>query len=50
MIEAVRALAAVGGEESLPLLDRLAREDPSFKVRQAAIEASRAVRGPVERG
>jgi len=50
MIEAVRALAAVGGEESLPLLDRLAREDPSLKVRQAAIEASRAVRGPAERG
>jgi HEAT repeat protein len=44
MIEAVRALAAVGGERSLPLLDGLARTDPSLKVRQVAIEASRAVR------
>lgn len=50
MIEAVRALAAVGGEASLPLLDRLAGEDPSFKVRQAAIEAGRAVRTHVEQG
>lgn len=42
MIQAVRALAAVGGEESGPLLERLARQDPSFKVRQVAMEALKA--------
>lgn len=50
MIEAVRALAVVGGEASLPLLDRLAREDPSFKVRQAAIDAGEAVRAHARQG
>jgi hypothetical protein len=43
MISAIRALAAVKGRESLPLLDRIAEEDPSLKVRQAAIEARKAV-------
>lgn len=41
MIGAIRALAAVQGAESRDLLDRLAKEDPSLKVRQAAIEAQR---------
>lgn len=50
MIEAVRAVAAVGGEKSLPLLDGLSREDPSLKVRQAAIEAARAVRASSGQG
>ena len=39
MIGAVRALDALDGEGSKELLERLAREDPSLKVRQAAIEA-----------
>lgn len=39
MVGAVRALDAVDGEGSRELIDRLAREDPSLKVRQAAIEA-----------
>ncbi len=43
MIGAVRALAVVRGAESRSLLDRLAKEDPSLKVRQAAIEAVRAL-------
>jgi len=43
MISAIRALAAVQGREALPLLKRLAEEDPSLKVRQAAIEAQKAV-------
>ncbi len=42
MIEAVKALAAVGGAETASLLDDLAAHDPSLKVRQAAIEARRA--------
>ena len=45
MISAVEALAAVRGAESRELFDRLAREDPSLKVRQAAIEARRAIGG-----
>ena len=43
MIGAVRALAAVQGERSREVLDRLAEQDPSLKVRQAAIEALRAL-------
>jgi len=39
MIQAVRALAVVGGESSLSLLTDLATSDPSLKVRQAALEA-----------
>lgn len=43
MIGAVRALAAVGGPEVRPVLDRLAEEDPSLKVRQAALQAREAM-------
>jgi HEAT repeat protein len=39
MLSAVRALAAVGGPEYRDTFDRLAKDDPSLKVRQAAIEA-----------
>ncbi len=43
MISAIGALAALRGREFLPLFERLAEEDPSLKVRQAAIEAKKAV-------
>jgi len=43
MISAIRALAAVQGREALPLLERLGEEDPSLKVRQAALEAQKAL-------
>jgi HEAT repeat protein len=43
MISAVGALAAASGKEALPLLERLAEEDPSLKVRQAALEARKAL-------
>jgi HEAT repeat protein len=42
MVSAVRALAAVGGGRYRATFDRLAAEDPSLKVRQAAIEARKA--------
>jgi HEAT repeat protein len=43
MIQAAPALAAVAGEAARPQLDRLATEDPSLKVRQAAIAARQAL-------
>jgi HEAT repeat protein len=44
MTSAVRALAVVGRPAELrPLLDRLAAADPSLKVRQAAIDAQKAL-------
>ncbi len=43
MISAINALAAVRGDAALPLLEALAEEDPSLKVRQAAIEAQKAL-------
>lgn len=43
MISALRALASVGGAEQRALIDRLAEEDPSLKVRQAAIETREAL-------
>ena len=46
MISAVRALAVLRGKDSLPLFERLAEDDPSLKVRQAAIEARKAVNRP----
>lgn len=39
MVSAVKALGAVGGPEARDLLARLADEDASLKVRQAAIQA-----------
>ncbi len=46
MVSAIRALAAVRGREALPLIERLAAEDPSLKVRQAALEARGALGVP----
>jgi HEAT repeat protein len=43
MTSALAALGAVGGPEQLPLLDRLAQDDPSLKVRQAALDARKAL-------
>ena len=43
MISALHALAVVGGPEVLPAVEKLARDDPSLKVRQAAIEARQAL-------
>ena len=43
MIGAIRALASVRGADALPLLEDLAENDPSLKVRQAAIEARKAL-------
>jgi HEAT repeat protein len=45
MISALQALAVVGGPEEAPALDRLAQEDPSLKVRQAAIDARKELAG-----
>ncbi|HZF08691.1 MAG TPA: HEAT repeat domain-containing protein [Thermoanaerobaculia bacterium] len=39
MTSGLAALGAVGGPEEIPVLDRLAKDDPSLKVRQAAIDA-----------
>jgi HEAT repeat protein len=44
MVNAVAAVAAVGRAEHLATLDRLAEEDPSLRVRQAAIAAGKALR------
>ena len=41
MISAIQALARVGGPEHRATFARIAEQDPSFKVRQAAIEAGR---------
>jgi len=46
MVGAVAALAAVSGRGAEKLLENLAAEDPSLKVRQAAVEALRAIRSP----
>lgn len=43
MISAIEALAAVQRARALPLLERLAENDPSLKVRQAAIDAIEAI-------
>jgi HEAT repeat protein len=43
MVSAIRALAALGGAKYRSTFDRLATEDPSLKVRQAAIEARKEV-------
>jgi HEAT repeat protein len=45
MISALQALAVVGGPEEAPALDRVAADDPSLKVRQAAIDARKALAG-----
>ncbi|HYO16975.1 MAG TPA: HEAT repeat domain-containing protein [Thermoanaerobaculia bacterium] len=43
MVSAIRALAVVGGPEHQGLFDRLAQDDPSLKVRQAALEARKVL-------
>jgi HEAT repeat protein len=43
MINGLAALGQVGGKEEIPVFDRIASDDPSLKVRQAAIEAKRAL-------
>ena len=43
MLSALPALGAVGGPEEIPTLDRIAADDPSLKVRQAAIDAKKAL-------
>lgn len=43
MLSAVRALAALGDPRHRALFDRLAKDDPSLKVRQAAIEAGKGL-------
>lgn len=43
MISALRALATLEVREARDLIDRLAADDPSLRVRQAAIEALRAI-------
>jgi len=43
MTSALRALAALGAREELPRIERLADSDPNLKVRQAALEAKRAL-------
>jgi HEAT repeat protein len=48
MVAAIPALAAVRGAPALPLLARLAEDDPSLKVRQAAIAARQALAAPSE--
>lgn len=45
MISAVEALATVQRDAARPVLERLAENDPSLKVRQAAIEALEAIEG-----
>jgi HEAT repeat protein len=43
MLGAIRALAALGRPRHRALFDRLAKDDPSYKVRQASIEAGKAL-------
>lgn len=43
MTSAIRAMAAMGGAKYSATFDRLAKDDPSLKVRQAALEARQAV-------
>ena len=43
MISAIAALAAVQGTDSLATLERLEKDDKSLKVRQAAIDARKAI-------
>jgi hypothetical protein len=45
MVSAVRALAAIQGAGALPILAELEKQDPSLKVRQAAIAARELVEG-----
>lgn len=44
MVNAMKALVILRDAESLPALDRLAREDPNLRVRDAARKAAEALR------
>ena len=45
MINALKALSLLRDAETLPLLEKLAREDPNLRVREAARKAAEATRG-----
>jgi HEAT repeat protein len=45
MLSAIRALAAVDGPRHKALFERLAKDDPNLKVRQAAMEAEKTISG-----
>ncbi len=45
MVQALSALARVGSDRHLPLLASLADSDPSYRVRQAALEAQQVLSG-----
>lgn len=44
MVNALKAFALLRDRESLPLLEKLAREDPNMRVREAARRAAQATR------
>ncbi len=50
MVNALKALAMLRDAESLPLLERVAREDPNLRVRQAARDAIEATRAGASAG
>jgi HEAT repeat protein len=45
MVSALKAFALLKDAESLPLIERVAREDPNLRVREAAQRAADATRG-----
>jgi HEAT repeat protein len=45
MVNALKALSLLRDAESLPQLERLAKEDPNLRVREAARKAAEATRG-----
>jgi len=45
MVNALKAFALLRDRESLPLLEKAAREDPDLRVREAARQAAAATRG-----
>jgi hypothetical protein len=45
MVNALKAIALLRDEGSLPLLEKVAREDPNLRVRDAARRAAEATRG-----
>lgn len=46
MVNALKALAILRDEGTVPLLEKVAREDPNLRVRDAARRAIEATRGP----
>jgi hypothetical protein len=45
MVNAMKALVLLRDTESVPALERLAKEDPNLRVRDAARKAADALRG-----